>query len=154
MFLILGTHKTLVGISYLKGRNMLKDATVFLFLYDALGFSGNIVLDPACIEQFLFVLTTKENLKFLLKAVSFLVLLSGDAGGGSYMGTGLCQVRKPTIFTGRKTSTLFFFQKGGLAIFLLVRKSQICKFVGSFRNCKSAKILRCARLKNRKSANL
>jgi hypothetical protein len=61
MLLILGTHKTGVGTPSLEGRNMLKDATIFLFLHDALLVPGNIVLDPACIEQLIFGHTTKET---------------------------------------------------------------------------------------------
>jgi hypothetical protein len=74
-------------------------------------------------ELFLFVFTTKENLKFLSKSAGqriktrhFWFLLSGDAGGGSHMGTGLCQVRKPKTFTVEKHQP-FLIHKDGLEIF-------------------------------------
>ncbi len=35
------------------------------------------------------------------------------------MGTGLCQVKKPTTFTGRKTSTLSYSQKWAHKFLLL-----------------------------------
>ncbi len=51
-----------------------------------------------------------------IKSRHFWFLLSGDAGGGSHMGTGLCQVRKSTIFTSRKHQPCLI-HKGGLANF-------------------------------------
>jgi hypothetical protein len=91
---------------------------VFLFLYDVLPVRGNIVLEPTCIEQFIFVYTTTETSNFSQNS-TFLVLLSGDAGGGAHMGTSLCQVRKPTTFTFRKTSTLSYSQKWARKFLLL-----------------------------------
>jgi hypothetical protein len=49
----------MVGTSYLEGRNVLKDATVFLFLHD-------VLLVPAV---YLYSIHHKGNLKFLSKAV-------------------------------------------------------------------------------------
>ncbi len=141
---------------------MLKDANVFLYFF-LWRFAGpwKHCFGPCMHWAISFCIHYKKKLKISLKSSrtkyqnsSFLVLLSGDAGGGSHMGTGLCQVRKPTTFTGRKTSTLFFSTKVGSQIFLVspqIAQSNNSKAHSAIAN---PQISECARVTNRKSANL